>query len=506
MLANKERYIKLIEELGKLEEEERNQVMRHLCLTDIFFLSFFVLDQQFYYNDFAFEFCKKITENPWQLWLVARGHLKSLTITVAHNIQLILGNPNIAIAIPSYNLKTAKSFVRQIKIILESNELLKALFPDVLYQNPANESPKWSEQEGLVVKRTTTRKEPTVMGFGLVDGQATGYHFDILSFDDVVTQDSVTSSEMIAKTTERWQLADNIGMPSTLKKYCGTRYHYFDTYAKVQEVTPTTIIPATDNGEIDGNPVFLSREELDKKLKEQGRYIFSAQMLLKPVAKEDQTFHLEDFRYYDSLPMVNYYIACDPANTKSKKSDYTAILVFGFSEDRKVYLVDGVHDKLNLGQRYSVLKALNERYKPLVIGYERYGLQSDIDFYRMENAKTGYFMPISEIGGSLSKEDRILRLAGLFEKQDLLFPKHLPYVRVFGNEAIDIVNNLQVELMAFPFAEHDDLSDCLSRCYDLFLNKPSTPARVTTERDTHTAGYRFEQLRKKYTRGKDNEY
>ena len=113
------------------------------------------------------------------------------------------------------------------------------------------------------------------------------------------------------------------------------------------------------------------------------------------------------------------------------KTVLIAILVFGFSEDRKVYLVDGVHDKLNLGQRYSVLKALNERYKPLVIGYERYGLQSDIDFYRMENAKTGYFMPISEIGGSLSKEDRILRLAGLFEKQDLLFPKHLPYVRVF---------------------------------------------------------------------------
>ena len=211
MLKNKKQYIELIKELGNLKEEERNQVIRHLCQTDIFFLAFFVLDQQFYYNDFAFDLCKRVSENPWQLWLVARGHLKSLTITVAHNIQLILNNPNIAIAIPSYNLKTAKSFVRQIKIILESNALLKAMFPDVLYENPATQSPKWSEQEGLVVKRTSSRKEPTVMGFGLVDGQATGYHFDVLSFDDVVTQDSVTSPEMIAKTTERWQLADNIG-------------------------------------------------------------------------------------------------------------------------------------------------------------------------------------------------------------------------------------------------------------------------------------------------------
>lgn len=506
MLNSKEQYIELIEELRKLKEEERNDVIRHLCKTDIFFLSFFVLDQQFYYNDFAFDLCRRVSENPWQLWLVARGHLKSLTITVAHNIQLILQNPDIAIAIPSYNMKTAKSFVRQLKIILEGNTLLKAIFPDILYQNPTVQSPKWSEQEGLVVKRKTTRKEPTVMGFGLVDGQATGYHFDVLSFDDVVTQDSVTSPEMIQKTTERWQLADNIGMPKTMKKYCGTRYHYFDTYVEVQKVMPTTIIPATDNGEMDGNPVFLSKEELDNKLKEQGRYIFSAQMLLKPVAKEDQTFHMEDFRYYEELPRVNYYIACDPANTKSKKSDFTAYLVFGFSEDRKVYLVDGVHDKLNLAQRYSVLKALNERYKPLVIGYEKYGLQADIDFFRMENAKTGYYMPISEMGGSVSKEDRILRLTSLFEKKDLLFPRHLPYIRVFGNEPIDIVNNLQMELMAFPFAEHDDLSDCLSRCFDIFLNKPGAQKQIITEHDTQTAGFRFEQLRKKYTGRVQNEY
>ena len=496
MLKSKEAYLEMIKELGKLKENERVEVMRHLAKTDIYFLSFFILNQPFYYNDFAFNFCKKITDNPWQLWLVARGHLKSLTITVAHNIQLILNNPDIAIAIPSYNLKTAKSFVRQIKLILESNELLKSLFPEILYQNPANESPKWSEQEGLVVKRKTSRKEPTVMGFGLVDGQATGYHFDVLSFDDVVTQDSVTSPEMIAKTTERWQLADNIGMPSTLKKYCGTRYHYFDTYAEITKVTPTTIIPATENGELDGKPVFLTKAELDKKLKEQGRYIFSAQMLLKPVAKEDQKFKMTDFRYYDNLPKLNYYIVCDPANSKTKKSDYTAFLVLGFSGDRKVYLVDGVHDKLDLGQRYQMLKALNERYKPILIGYEKYGLQADIDYFRMENAKTGYYMPITEMGGTLSKEDRISRLNGLFQSGDLLFPKHLPYVKSFGNEMTDIVNNLQMELISFPFAEHDDLSDCLSRCYDLFLNRPEKPAQIITEHDTHTAGYRFEQLRK----------
>lgn len=495
MLKNKEKYITLAEELIKLPTTERDSIMRSLCKTDLYFLCFIILEQDFYYNDFAFNLCKIVEEEPYRLWLIARGHLKSLTITAAHNIQLILNNPNCTIAIASYNLKTAKSFVRQIKIILESNETLKRLFPDILYSKPEMESPKWSEQDGIIVKRTTTRKEPTVMGFGLVDSQPTGYHFDIISYDDVVTQESVTTPEMILKTTERWQLSDNIGMPDTKKKYCGTRYHYFDTYETIRKVTPTVVIPATDNGELDGNPIFLSKADLEKKIREQGRYVFSAQMLLKPVAREDQKFKPEDFHYYDVIPQtLNYYIAVDPANTKNKQSDYTAIIVFGFSLDRKVYLINAVHDKLSLAERYTLLKALNERYRPVLIGYEQYGLQADIDYFRLENAKTSYYMPLAAVGGSLSKEDRILRLTSLFDRGDLLFPRALPYFSRFDNKQIDIINNLLLELTAFPFAEHDDLGDCLSRCFDLFLNKPAVPKEVITEEKTKTAGYRFEKL------------
>ena len=487
----------MIKGLDKLDPAVRRETMRHLCKTDLFFLCLFALNQDFYYNDFAFDLCRRVEESPWQLWLVARGHLKSKTITCAHTIQLVLNNPELAIAVVSYNLKTAKSFVREIKTIIEGNSLLIDLFPEVLFDKPATQSTKWSEQDGLIVKRKTTRKEPTIMGFGLVDSQATGYHFDVLAFDDVVTQDSVTSPEMIAKTTERWQLSDNIGMPNTLKKYCGTRYHYFDTYEQIKKTTPTTTIPATKDGTLHGEPVFLSKEELEKKIREQGRYVFAAQMLLRPVAQEDQKFKPEDFAYYDELPRnLSYYITCDPANTKSKESDYTSYWVFGFGADRKVYLIDGVHDKLSLAERYRALKALNERYRPTYIGYEQYGLQADIDHFRMENAKSGYYMPIVPLGGKLKKEDRILRLTSLLDRKDLLFPRQMKYWSIYENKQVDLINDLLLELTAFPFGEHDDMSDCLSRCFDLFLNSPRPKAEVVTEAQTHTAGYRFEQLLK----------
>ena len=56
---------------------------------------------------------------------------------------------------------------------LEGNDTLKSWFPDVLYENPFRESPKWSEDDGIVVKRKTNPKEATVEAWGLVDGQPT---------------------------------------------------------------------------------------------------------------------------------------------------------------------------------------------------------------------------------------------------------------------------------------------------------------------------------------------
>ena len=488
MLKNREEYRKLVSKFKDISIPERNAIIKHLAKTDLYFLCWFVLGWDFYDCTFGFDFCKKVAKDPNRLWLVARGHLKSLTITTAQNIQDILNNPELSIAIMSYNLKTAKSFLRQIKYILETNNLLISLFPEILYKKPDKESPKWSEQEGIVVKRTGNRKEPTFYAFGLVDSQATGFHFDIHSFDDAVTQDSVTSEEMIRKTTDAWRLSDNLGMmgaKTTVKRYAGTRYHYFDTYGvMIKSGVPYTIITATDNGEMDGNPIFLNKKQLEDKKKEQGIYIFSCQNLLKPVAKADQTFTRGMIKYYKKIPKnLNYYLAVDPANTKKKKSDYTAGIVFGFSSDRKIYIIDGFHDKLDLKERYDVIKFTNERYKLQRIGYEKYGMQSDMDYFRMENERTSYFMPMFTMKGSMSKEDRILRLVALFGQGAILFPSTINYWCKYDGRNVNIIDKLIFEMESFPFGEHDDLLDTLARMFDLFLNNPSEkpPVEVKPE-------------------------
>jgi predicted phage terminase large subunit-like protein len=465
MLENKEQYLKLLEKLGKLPEIEQRAMITHLCKTDLFFLCWFVLGQPYYFHDFAFNLCREVQENDERLFLVARGHLKSKTVTVAKSIQDILNNPDIAIGIVSYNLKTAKAFLREIMTVLESNEFLKKCFPNILYDNPKNQSEKWSEQEGIFVKRKTTRKEPTFYPFGLVDSQATGYHFDVLNFDDVVTQDSVTTPEMIKKTTDAWRMSDNLGMSGanceTKKRYCGTRYHYHDTYGiMLDEGVASLTIPATDNGRADGNPIYLTKEKLAKKLKDQGNYIFSCQNLLKPVKDDDKKFDVEKIVFYkpDEIFLSdNYYILVDSANSKSETSDFTTLCVVNYSiERKKFYLVDGFRKRLDLKERYEHLKYFVQKYKPIRVAYEKYGMMIDSDFIRIRSQEEGIFIPLMDVAGSMKKEDRILRLESIINYQDLVINENLP----FGTE-------LLMELADFPYSKHDDALDSLSRIFDV---------------------------------------
>jgi hypothetical protein len=125
----------------------------------------------------------------------------------------------------------------------------------VLWADPQKESPKWSEDEGITVKRKGNPKEATVEAWGLVDGQPTSKHFDVLNYDDIVVESSVGTPEMIKKTTDALSNSYNLGKRGGKRRFVGTRYHYNDTYREIMDrgtVTPR-LYPATVGGTVDGS-------------------------------------------------------------------------------------------------------------------------------------------------------------------------------------------------------------------------------------------------------------
>jgi hypothetical protein len=127
----------------------------------------------------------------------------------------------------------ALDYIVQIRHELEVNETLKAAFPDILWQNPSSESPRWSEETGLVVRRSGNPKESTLEAWGLVDGQPTSAHYQLRVYDDVVAPESITTPDQVAKTTASWELSDNLGAVGGRKWHVGTRYSFADTYQSI---------------------------------------------------------------------------------------------------------------------------------------------------------------------------------------------------------------------------------------------------------------------------------
>lgn len=192
-------------------QARHSEDLRALCAGDLFFLLVHGMGRADMDNDFCFARCREVQAVPdgcLDLW--AREHYKSTIITVGLTIQNILNNPALTVGIFSHTRPIAKAFLRQIKREFETNRLLRELFPHICPPG-RGESRTWSEDNGIVVRRENNPKENTVEAWGLVDGQPTGKHFDLLIYDDVVTLESVSTPEQIAKTTEAWRLSLNLG-------------------------------------------------------------------------------------------------------------------------------------------------------------------------------------------------------------------------------------------------------------------------------------------------------
>ena len=453
---------------------------RNLCRNDLYFLLRYILRRKDLDHPWLFDRCREVQAQPDEMLdLWAREHCKSSIITFGKLIQDILRTHGedavddyggeLTAGIFSYSRPAAKAFLVSIKRELESNEVLKGLFPDILYANPKKESPMWSLDGGLVVKRKDNPKEATVEAWGVVEGQPTGRHFRLLNYDDVVTPDSVTSPEMIAKTTEALKVSYNLGARGGVRRFIGTRYHYNDSYRELIErktVTPR-IHPATHNGKEDGRPVLLSRELLAKKRRDMGPYVFACQMLLNPTASSLTNFRRSWLRFWIPINLAgfNKYLLCDPAGSKNKSSDYTVFAVIGLGPDRNYYLLDMIRDRLSLSERTNALFALHQQYRPLAVGYEKYGLQSDIEHFEEVMADRNYRFEITPLGGNMAKNARIERLQPIFEQKRFYIPEKL--IKSGKNGQRDLTQEfINEEYLEYPLPRHDDMLDCISRIKD----------------------------------------
>lgn len=496
----------------------------YLGCVDRFFLFTAILGRTDGFHPWLYDRCREVELEPdgfLDLW--SREHYKSSLITYTGTIQEIINNPEITIGVFSHTKGIAEKFVAQVKREFEANSALRRLYADVCWLKPTSEAPKWSDKE-FTIRRTSNPKECTMESHGLVDGQPTSKHFALLVYDDVVTRESVTNPDQIKKTTEAWELSDNLGAGDRRKWMIGTRYHFGDTYGDLLQrgVVIPRIYPATEDGTVNGKPVLLSQSEWDKKKKTQLSTL-AAQMLQNPLSGKERTFEPEWLQGWEIRPaLVNVYIMVDPSRGARATSDRTAMVVIAIDGRGTKFLVDGYCHRMNLNAKWAALKNLHRKWTDMPgvqmvkVGYERFGQQADDQYFAERMLIEDYHFTLEELAwpreGGNSKQHRVerlqpdiqygrLRLPALVSSggkvckwtvdgdgQTMLYspmqgdPDAVRRVKLAGqeylaakpitrrneqNEAYDLTIELMTEMIHFPFATHDDLIDALSRIYDL---------------------------------------
>lgn len=541
-------YSKIFDFYSELKNEfdkagKGSDFLRNMALADRFFLLVYILDCPPAMHPWIYDRLREVQKDPdnhLDLW--PRSHFKSTGITFAGAIQEILRDPDIAICIFSHSKSLSKNLLDQIKQCFEGNQLLRSLFPDILYENPKRDAPRWSVDKGITVKRTigkNPKKEPTLMASGVVDGQPTGAHFDLRIYDDLVTAESVTTPEQVEKTTNMLALSQNLGNTSGDNRawYIGTRYSFGDTYQDMIDKNSVTVrkYAATKDGTLDGEPVFMSKEAWEKWKIPQTTSTLNCQMMQNPLASNSSMFDISKLGMYEiRSPLLNIYILTDPASTQKKNSDKTAIVVLGVDNLGRKFLLDGFHHKMTLSETWKYLKFLHEKWSnkegvvEVYVGYERYGLNRDIEHFKIEMDRTGYYFPIEELNtpkiGGNSKLDRMSRLEPDIRAGKLLLPcivkrdstnylwrikqnatpdeeiiqfkslvdkksnterrtdlqtKHPNFAcqAIFRKDEAGRVYDLTLDFISqlklIPFAKHDDLVDAVSRIYDMNIVKPN---------------------------------
>ena len=411
--------------------------------------------------------CDRYTEygepiKTWKLVLMPRGTFKSTLCLEAFAIQQIILNPNIRILITTENFSNSKMYLSKIKKTFESNELLKSLYGD--FVSPVG----WREDYITVSQRTVNAKEPTI-SCGGVDKTITGFHYDLIIADDIVTPNNIGTIEQIRKVINYYKDFNNL-LDKT--KPCrviviGTRWNFNDLYQHIidNEYENFNIFIRQAHNP-DGSlffPKILPQKELDRLRLSLGNYLYSCNYENNPVDKDHAKFKQEWIKHYPKdmecphLSDMNVYTTIDPAISERIQGDFSGIITVGVDSDNNKFVLETKRLKVNPFELINEIFEVYKRFKPLAVGIEMAVFQKVLKYWMMqEMQKRNLYLPITELkaDNTKSKEYRISALQPIFEFGSIYLGKDMA--------------ELEDELLTFPIMRHDDLIDPLAYQVDMW--------------------------------------
>lgn len=287
-----------------------------------------------------------------------------------------------------------------------------------------------------------------------------------------VLLDDVESDEHIQSDEQRTKYRDNYtkGILPALDVDCslkvtGTILHFDSLLQNLIDKFDGKIYRAYDSSSPEPKKTLLWPERwtwerlMEKKnameMDGKGASSFFQEYLNQPIDDMRRSFKVEWLQRYFADADVKYKalyrtISIDPAESKKRGSDFTAVTVVDTDQENNWYLRYVKRYRVNGPELIDLIFELWRVWKPQIIGIEKKAFEDQIrPFLAIKSQETGVFPAVKELEhGGQRKEDRILgALQGRFESGKIYF----------AEGAKDDSNLLKGELYDFPYGKNDDL-------------------------------------------------
>lgn len=401
------------------------------------------------------------------------------TLARAYVIQRLMEDPNRSYLICSETATLATAILGSIKQELLGNELLRALFPEIIPKDESDTTMWKAEQINL--KRTTTRPEPSLF-VGGVDKAITGFHPDGIVTDDMVGREAAEN----ARVGDRGKTYSLHGWVKTLVPivnknakprwellFIGTNWFYGDPYTFVEEFFGRSEPPTRyrmkqrlDDGQLHTTEVYRKGDlaVMRRAALEHGRSIFPekwdieklAQMRVadpqgfacfymnNPSDEVTQVFKDSWVGNYDRvdrdiyrvigfdgkpqhlrLADLDVLIAVDPGGFGAKGGAgrmRPAIVVTGTTRDDRHLVLEAWSEPETYEEAAQQVITLIEQYQPRKVIVERAGQQvMFIDLVKNLASKARLLVPFAEYKPDARvKAQRILVLESFFQNGQIL--------------------------------------------------------------------------------------
>jgi predicted phage terminase large subunit-like protein len=387
-------------------------------------------------QDFLSHHAKALIEMP-------RDHGKSFQVC-ARIVWELGRNPGLRVKVVCATGAIAAERSRFLRAAIEGNQAVRIVFPHLQPAKPWN-------ADRFTVQRAAEIIGPSVAAYGVGAG-STGTRADLLVCDDIVDVRALHTA------SERNRVADyfhenlmNLLEPDGRFWGLFTPWHADDLNARLKKNGAFAHLRRSIGADLE--PVWPEKwpmEKLRERREEIGATSFARGYRLLPVAEEDTPIRREWIRFWEEpTECERIVLSVDPAVRASAKADASALVVLGRARS-SIHVLEATARRVQAPELVSLIDDFDKRWNPETVLFESNAAFLGIKDLLVRQERFG-----PRVKGVTQSKDKLSRIATFSVAVEN------GSFRLKGEKGtVDAgQRELMEEMVAFPFAEHDDLVD-----------------------------------------------